>query len=153
MWAGPTSGLCKCQMVTTCALQKADVKVSWCRRALPGRQDHPGAALTPARSLVTVALPRPGRELTGPESNSRPSGLQASRTGLMCEDGSPPGQVQRAARHCLLPPPQPWKSPRACTTILCVLSRRFPGPIPAPLRPQAQTPPGRMIFSPLLEQQ
>lgn len=53
------SGLCKCQLVTTCALQKADVTADWGRRWPPAPRDHPGSVLRLPGTLVPMLLPWP----------------------------------------------------------------------------------------------
>ena len=58
----PASGLCKCQLVTTCAPQKADVKAGQGSRAQAPRPPR-GSAHT-GRAPVTVLFPWPlAREL------------------------------------------------------------------------------------------
>ena len=64
----PASGLCKCQLVTTCASQKADVKAAGEAERVHG--DHPGAARTQPSSGHTL-LPWPlARELKDMESDT-----------------------------------------------------------------------------------
>lgn len=64
----PASGLCKCQLVTTCASQKADVKAAGEAERVHG--DHPGAARTQPSS-GHMLLPWPlARELKDMESDT-----------------------------------------------------------------------------------
>ena len=64
----PASGLCKCQLVTTCASQKADVKAAGEAERVHG--DHPGAARTQPSSGHTL-LPWPlARELKDMKSDT-----------------------------------------------------------------------------------
>lgn len=64
----PASGLCKCQLVTTCASQKADVKAAGEAERVHG--DHPGAVRTQPGSGHTL-LPGPlARELKDMESDT-----------------------------------------------------------------------------------
>lgn len=126
------SGLCKCQLVTTCALQKADVKADWGSGWPPARRDHPGSAPRLAGTLVTVLLPWP--LATEIRVWKVTLGHQGSPTGRP----QPAGRVGRAASRGPGAQASPGGAREPAQCPFGSLGKVL-WPHPAPLRPQTQT--------------
>ena len=123
----PASGLCKCQLVTTCASQKADVKAAGEAERVHG--DHQGAVRTQPGSGHTL-LPGPlARELKDMERD----------TGQQDRSDGKTEATQASAISCQTLPWGPLHL--GVSTGHKASSIRFSPKDPTPWRSQAQSPP------------